>query len=176
MFFRRKKSGDRAYLQVVENLWENGRSKQGVIATLGRWGRLPETGYFDAMLASGAKFAESVMVLSVHRQDQTLTTTTRRMGPALLFERLWQALGIAKVINRLLAGRRFEFSVERAIWLAVLHRLFASGTDRSCLRVWRRDYEIPGTETSALHCLYRAMAWLGREQAPSNDGSYNAGF
>ena len=44
MFFRRKKSGDRVYLQVVENRWENGRSKQGVIATLGRLGRLQEKG------------------------------------------------------------------------------------------------------------------------------------
>ena len=45
----------------------------------------------------------------------------------------------------------------------MLHRLFASGSDRSCLRVWRRDYEIPGTETLVLHCLYRAMAWLGEK-------------
>ena len=107
MFFRRKKSGDRVYLQVVENRWENGRSKQRVIATLGRLDRLQEKGQFDALLASGAKFSESVMVLSAHRQGETLTTTTRRMGPALLFERLWQELGIAKVINRLSAGRRF---------------------------------------------------------------------
>ena len=103
------------------------------------------------------------MVLSAHRQGETLTTTTRRMGPALLFERLWQELGIEKVINRLSAGRRFEFPVERAIWLTVLHRLFVSGSDRLCLRVWRRDYEIPGTETLVLHCLYRVMAWLGEK-------------
>ena len=77
---------------MVENRWENGCSKQRVIATLGRLDRLQEKGQFDALLASGAKFAESVMVLSAHRQGETLTTTTRRMGPALLFERLWQEL------------------------------------------------------------------------------------
>ena len=53
MFFRRKKSGGRVYLQVVENRWENGRSKQRVIATLGRLDRLQEKGQFDALLASG---------------------------------------------------------------------------------------------------------------------------
>ena len=81
MFFRRKKSGDRVYLQVVENRWENGRSKQRVIATLRRLDRLQEMGQFDALRASGAKFSESVMVLSAHRQGEILTTTTRRMGP-----------------------------------------------------------------------------------------------
>jgi transposase len=42
-----------------------------------------------------------------------------------------------------------------------LHRLFASGSDRSCLLVWKQDQEIPGTEMIALHQVYRAMAWLG---------------
>ena len=65
---------------MVENRWENGHSKQRVIAALGRLDRLQEKGQFDALLASGAKFSESVMVLSAHRQGEALTTTTRSMG------------------------------------------------------------------------------------------------
>ena len=34
MFFRTKSSGPRTYLQVVENRWEGGRSRQRVVATL----------------------------------------------------------------------------------------------------------------------------------------------
>jgi hypothetical protein len=41
----------------------------------------------------------------------------------------------------------------------VLHRLFASGSDRAAER-WREDYLIPGTEGLELHHLYRAMAFL----------------
>ena len=47
MLFRQKKSGDRVYLQVVENRWVQGRSKQRVIATLGRLDRLQESGQAD---------------------------------------------------------------------------------------------------------------------------------
>ena len=36
MFFRQKRSGKYTYLQIVENRWEDGRSKQRVIVTLGR--------------------------------------------------------------------------------------------------------------------------------------------
>ena len=161
MFFRHKKSGKRVYLQIVENRWEQGRSKQRVIATLGRLDRLAESGQLDALLQSGAKFSESVMVLAAHREGEAPVVSTRRIGRALVFARLWEELQIPQVIRRLLAGRRLTLPVERILFLPVLHRLFASGSDRSCLRVWKQDQQIPGTETIALHQIYRAMAWLG---------------
>ena len=161
MFFRQKKSGKRVYLQIVENRWEQGRSKQRVIATLGRLDRLIESGQLDALLQSGAKFSESVMVLGAHREGEAPVISTRRIGPALVFARLWEELQIPQVIRRLLAGRRFTLPVERILFLTVLHRLFASGSDRSCLSVWKQDQEIPGSEKIALHQVYRAMAWLG---------------
>jgi hypothetical protein len=54
MFFRTKKSGPRSYLQIVENRWENGRSRQRVVTALGRLDRLQESGQLDALLASVA--------------------------------------------------------------------------------------------------------------------------
>ena len=161
MFFRQKMSGNRVYLQIVENRWEQGRSKQRVIATLGRLDRLTESGQLDTLLQSGAKFSESILVLTAHREGKSPAISTRRIGPALVFARLWEELQMPQVIRRLLAGRRLTLPVERILFLTVLHRLFASGSDRSCLSVWRKDHEIPGTETIALHQMYRVMAWLG---------------
>ncbi len=161
MFFRQKKSGHRVYLQIVENRWEQSKSKQRVIATLGRLDQLIESGQLDALLQSGAKFSESILVLTAHREGESPAISTRRIGPALVFARLWEELQMPQVIRRLLAGRRLTLPVERILFLTVLHRLFASGSDRSCLSVWRKDHEIPGTETIALHQMYRAMAWLG---------------
>jgi hypothetical protein len=162
MFFRTKTSGTRSYLQVVENRWEDGRPKQRVIATLGRLDQLQRTGQLDALLASGARLAQSVLLLSAHAKGQIPTVTTRRIGPALIFERLWQQTGCRHVIEQLLKGRHFEFDLERAIFLTVLHRLFASGSDRAADK-WRTDYQIEGGDGLQLHHLYRAMAWLGEE-------------
>ena len=100
-------------------------------------------------------------MLTAHREGESPTISTRRIGPALVFARLWEELQIPQVIRRLLAGRRLTLPVERILFLTVLHRLFASGSDRSCLSVWKKDHEIPGIETIALHQMYRAMAWLG---------------
>ncbi len=54
MFFRQKKSGSRVYLQVVENRWQGGPSKQRVIATLGRLDQLQQSGQLEGLLRSGA--------------------------------------------------------------------------------------------------------------------------
>jgi hypothetical protein len=166
MFFRTKTSGPRSYLQIVENRWEDGRTRQRVVATPGRLDQLQQDGRLDALLASGARLSQSALLLSAHAQGQLPIITTRRIGPALIFERLWQQTGCRRVIERLLDGRRSEFDPERAVFLTVLHRLFASGSDRAADK-WKRDYQIDGSESLQLHHLYRAMAWLG-EELPSD--------
>jgi transposase len=162
MFFRTKSSGTRSYLQIVENRWEGGRSRQRVVATLGRLDQLQASGQLDALLASGARFAQAVLVLSAHSQGRLPVIQNRRIGPALVFERLWEQTGCQRVLKRLLGQRRFEFDVERAVFLTVLHRLFDSGSDRAADK-WKVDYQIDGCDGLQLHHLYRAMAWLGQE-------------
>ncbi|MBU4447029.1 MAG: hypothetical protein KKD99_00485 [Proteobacteria bacterium] len=65
-----------------------------------------------------------------------------------------------RVLTDLLRDLGFEFPVERAVYLTVLHRLFESGSDRAADK-WRRDVSVPGAENLGLHHLYRAMRWLG---------------
>lgn len=162
MFFRVKKSGPRQYLQIVENFWQEGRTHQRVLATLGRLDQLQSSGQLDALLASGARLAQQSLLLSAHQQGRLPVITTQHLGPALAFERLWEQTGCRAVIEGLLAGRRFGFDVERAVFLTVLHRLFAPGSDRAADR-WKSDYHVAGIEALQLHHLYRAMAWLGEE-------------
>jgi hypothetical protein len=167
MFFRQKRSGEHVYLQIVENRWEKSGSKQRVIATVGRLDQLQESGQLDGLLQSGAKFAESVLVLAAHRQGKMPSIRTSRIGPALVFGRLWDELHLPQVIEQLLAGRRFGLDVERILFMTVLHRLLHSGSDRSCVLVWNKDYAISRIGAVDLHHVYRAMAWLG-ERLPED--------
>jgi hypothetical protein len=74
------------------------------------------------------------------------------------------------VLRKLLVGRRFEFDVERAIFLTVLHCLMVCGSDRFCDR-WHRVYRIEGVKDLDRHHLYRAMAFLGDELADPQDAT-----
>jgi hypothetical protein len=158
MFARVKKSGKYHYLQIVENNKIKGKVKQRVIATVGRLDQLQEKGRVETLIRSLSRYSEKAMlVLTGHSDPEAVTV---KIGPALIFERLWEQSGIKKALQRILSDRKFEFDVERAIFLTVLHRLMTSGSDRYCDR-WRRDYAVAGTEVIELHHLYRAMAFLG---------------
>jgi hypothetical protein len=94
--------------------------------------------------------------------EAAVKVAVRRIGPALVFERLWEETGCRAVITALAGQRKHGFALERAVFLTVLHRLFVSGSDRAADR-WREDFAIAGVAGLDLHHLYRAMAWLGEE-------------
>jgi transposase len=160
VFIRTQTNGSRTYLLLVENARVNGRPVQRVLHRLGRLDQLRASGQLDALVASLGRLSEKLVVLDAHAHGESLPTATVTVGPALIFERLWQESGVADVLRAHLAPRRFDFDVERAIFLTVLHRLMAAGSDRAADR-WKQDYAIAGTEDLSLHHLYRAMAWLG---------------
>ena len=166
MYFRRKTSAGRAYLQIVESRRDGDQVRQQVIATLGRYEELQESGQLERLLRSGARFASKAMVLSAIADDSAMKIASRRLGP-LVFERLWEETGCRAVIAQLCGARKHGFALERAVFLTVLHRLFVSGSDRAADR-WREDYRIAGVDGLDLHHLYRAMAWLG-EELPAKD-------
>jgi transposase len=168
LFARIKKSGKYQYLQIVENRREGGKIIQRVIATIGRMDKLQAKDRVETLVHSLSRYSEKVMLVLSGKAE--VTSSTKKIGPTLIFERLWRELGIEKTINALLGKRKFEFDVERAIFLTVLHRLFASGSDRACEK-WGRDYEIEGVENLSLHHLYRAMAFLGEEVREQKDAT-----
>jgi transposase len=160
MFFRSKPVGSYRYLQIVHSVREGKKVRQQVIATLGRLDLLEASGQLERLMRSGLRHCESFAVLDAHATGEIEPVAIRRIGPDLVFARLWKESGMAEVLRSILKERQYEFDVERAIYLTVLHRLFASGSDRAAER-WREDYLIPGTEGLELHHLYRAMAFLG---------------
>jgi transposase len=168
MFARVKTSGKYQYLQIVQNRREGKKTIQRVVATIGRMDQIQHKGEIETLVRSLSRFSEKVLLVLSGKSD--VNATAKKIGPALIFERLWKELGIGEILRRLLAERKFEFDVERAVLLTVLHRLFVSGSDRSCQR-WHRDYLIEGVEALCLHHLYRAMAFLGEEVCDQQDAN-----
>jgi transposase len=160
MYFRVKRTGSYAYLQIVESFREQGQVRQRVLSTVGRLDTLQASGQLDTLMRSGLRFCEKLAIIDAHAAGQTEPVQVQRVGPDLVFSRLWEALELGTILKRALQSRRYEFDVERAVYLTVVHRLFASGSDRAAER-WREAYRLPGTQALELHHLYRAMAFLG---------------
>ena len=101
MYFRKKTSGGRAYLQIGESRREGAAMRQQVIATLGRVEDLRESGRLERLLRSGARFAVKAIVVDAVAAGEATTSSARRIGPALAFERLWEETGCRGVIENL---------------------------------------------------------------------------
>ena len=160
MFFRVTRAGRHQYVQIARRYRDAGVVKQQTLLSLGRLDALQASGQLDALLRSGLRLSRRLAVLDAQAAGQTEAVAVRTIGPDLVFGRLWEQTGIAAVLAELLATRRYEFAVERAVYLTVLHRLFASGSDRAAER-WRESYRLAGVAGLELHHLYRAMAFLG---------------
>ena len=65
--------------------------RQHVIATLGRLDELAARGSLAALLASGARYCDQILALSVLAdEDSAARLSACRLGGPLLFGRLWQ--------------------------------------------------------------------------------------
>jgi hypothetical protein len=160
MFFRVTRAGRYQYVQIAHSYRDGTTVKQQTLLSLGRLDALQASGQLDALLRSGLRLSERLVVLDAHAAGQTDAVGLKKIGPDLVFGPLWDQTGIADALAEQLAPRRFDFPMDRAVFLTVLHRLFGSGSDRAAER-WRDDYRIPGVEALELHHLYRAMAFLG---------------
>ena len=162
MFPRIKRSGKYEYLQLAETRREGGKVRQKVLLTIGRMDRLRKAGQIERLVGGLSRFSEKIAVLTEQGGAGETEAEGMRIGPGMIFGRIWKEEGIGQILKECADGRKYGFEMERAIFLTVLHRVCEPGSDRQGDK-WRWGYKIPGTEGVELHHLYRAMAWLGEE-------------
>ena len=136
MFVREKHINGYTYLYLVESVREDGRAKQRIIKNLGRKDAVIASGELERLAASVGRYAERAIVLSQLQAGDLDGLTCKRIGAPLLFGRLWQDTGCRSVIEDLLVTRSFEYPLERAVFVSVLHRIMVSGSDRACEKCW----------------------------------------
>jgi len=70
MFVRVKRAGKYEYLQLVENRREGKKTRQRIIATLGRLDQLHAKGQVDTMIRSLGRFAERLQIQEAHANGE----------------------------------------------------------------------------------------------------------
>src|SRR5258707_174790 len=114
MFARDKRIGPYTYVYLVENVREEGRTKQRIIANLGRKEVVVARGDLDRLARSVVRLAQRSMVLSLVEGEVPPNARCQRIGPALLFERLWHEVGCRPVLEELAAGPQVQFAADQA--------------------------------------------------------------
>jgi hypothetical protein len=147
------------YLQIVRSVRDGTRVRQELVASLGRRELLVASGQFDQLLQALARFSTRLRVVEAAKDEHFVAREAKSWGPALVFGRLWERQGVAEMLGRLAAGRRFGFDPERVAFALALQRLCAPGSDLQGA-AWAQTVEAPGFEDLALHHFYRTVPWL----------------
>src|SRR2546421_9606512 len=108
MFARDKRIGPYTYVYLVENVREEGRTKQRIIANLGRKEVVVARGDLDRLARSCARLAQRSLLLYLSMAQAPPKQRVNRIEPLLLFDRLGQKVGCRAGLEELAAGRRFE--------------------------------------------------------------------
>ena len=72
-------------------------------------------GGVDVLLRSLGCFGQWVKLVDGYQAGQLEAGAICKLGPNLVFGRLWRETGIGQVLSNLLMERHFEFSVERVV-------------------------------------------------------------
>jgi len=158
--FKNKDGSTRTYLQLVTTERVNGKVRQRVVANLGRLEHLQE-GSLDRLIQSLAKFSKSQWI----RQEalELHAKRARSWGPSLVFYKLWQDLGLEKIIGHLLKGSQRQFDVNEALFAMVLNRL-CDPSSKLMMTHWMKTVYRPGWEKLSLHHFYRALDFAARHK------------
>jgi len=159
------------HLQLAESVW-NPHKKRSEVRILHTCGRAEDPHTAERL----RNLARSILKRCDPQEIVQHSTQWRLVdawpyGPLYVLEALWQRLGLAAIIADQLKGRHLDFPVERALFAMVANRACAPCSKLYCYEQWlREDVRIEGTDTLALHHLYRAMDILeahkdGIEQA-----------
>lgn len=97
MFAGVKKSGLYEYLQIVRNRREGTRTIQRVVAAIGRMDQIQEKGEIENLVRSLSRFSGKVLLILSGKSD--VRADARKIGPAMICERLWKELEIGKIIR-----------------------------------------------------------------------------
>ena len=169
---RKNKDGSRVhYIQIVEKCWnsEKRAAQTRVVCSLGRVGEDGDK-HLRQLVASIRKrlSPEEIAGLDGWRFEDSW-----EHGAFHAVSKLWERLGIRKILEQAVKEEERSVPFERAIFAMVANRCLAPSSKLCCYEQWlAEDVYFPEGEELQLHHLYRAMDLLVRHKEEIEDALY----
>jgi transposase len=163
------------YLHIVQNYRENGRVRQRIVGSLGRLDELQANGDLEGVIHGLVEHCPTVKLIRAAEAGTLEVLSDKVWGPALIFDRLWEELGLKDLLSRLAERKRFEFSFERMVFAQALQRLLEPGSDLRGSK-WIDTVEGPGFSRLRLPHFYRSLGFLWRKKEEIEEALYRRGL
>ena len=150
------------YVQLAHNHRKGTNTQAEVLVQLGREDRLDMDG-LRRLVGSISRYLDGQGALPAGPDagDQALLVeSSRTLGAVWLLDALWQRLGVAEALAKLLGTRRFGTDVERVLFALVCNRATDPMSKLSAAEWASQDAAIPGLVGMDEDQAYRAMDLL----------------
>jgi len=158
---KNKNRPDVAYIQLAHNVRdkETGQVKADVLYSFGRADQL-DVEAIRRLVQSLSRFLSPEGMLEAQGEGTLRFLWSRPMGGAWILRRLWERLGLDRVMKEALRDRAFSSPVEWAIFAMVANRGLAPSSKRAVEEWVREDVVLGNDEQIKVQHLYRAMDFL----------------
>jgi hypothetical protein len=146
------------HLQLAESLWdaEKRRAQVRILYNCGRADDAATTERLRRLARSILRRCAPEEIVAGNPEWKLVDAWDH--GDLYVLEQLWRRLGIPEVLAEVLAGRRFDFDVERALFAMVANRALAPASKLYCYEQWLgEEVRLEGAQRLSLQHLYRAM-------------------
>lgn len=149
-----------SYYHLVESYWENGKSRQRTLMSLGRAG---EDRMEDVIAAIG-KYKDVLTLVDLAKNISI--TETFILGPFLVLERLFEKSGINRVLGHLAEKHpKLGFDLKKLVFTMVASRFVRPGSKLKIFEHWQnRFFPEMLCGDSELHQFYRAVSILAEHK------------
>lgn len=179
MFVRVKKVAAQGrayqYLHIVENYREQGRVRQRILGSLGRLDELLAKGDLEQVISQLVEHCPSVRLLRAQAEGSLQVQSDQVWGPVMVFDRLWEDLGLKDLLREIGNRRRFQFDFERMAFAQVLQRFLEPGSDLRGSK-WIRTVHEPGFEGLDLGDFYQSLGHLWQNKEEIERALYGRGL
>ena len=116
------------YLQILQSYRQQGRTRQRLVANLGRIDLLGEN--LDRLVSSLSKYCKNSLVAP----EQIQCREASLWGPLLLARHLWQQMGLSEIIYKHCQSSRLKFDAAQTSFVLVANRLCEPASEHGLAR------------------------------------------
>lgn len=157
------------YLYLVENKRIDGKVVQNTLMSFGQTSDPKLRERIDKLVLT-LTISQHCGVDLFNPRDHLSCHNSKFYGPLLVFKRLWNELGIGKILNKSLYQYHTFFDLSDCIFNMVLSRLIEPCSKRGMLEFQKDVYDLPPFE---LHQYYRCLDYIIQDKETIEKNIFN---
>jgi len=159
--FKNKDGSTREYLQLIKSYRQGKKTRQKLVANLGRLDILKKSGQIERLAKALQKYREKEEVIALAKD--IMVRWSKIYGPVVILRKIWARMGLDKILKCIDKQKKNKFDFEEGVFRMVVNRV-VEPSSKLLLKEWEKDIFWGNEKKIALQHYYRALDILAKEK------------